>query len=260
MNQQFKGSNELCFKSIAFSEHGKEILENIVHQVLRKKVEILKLINSENTENIENQRIIAIAKVDDITTNITITTNSYNYLNFFSNFIYLNSLFEGYNKKDINSVTNIIEINLNFGKSDIDTNELIIENRFGNSKGYTIENLASYDCFIDNIKKFCNDTDQYKYLLMLDMTWEELKDFYPNDKIVREYNNALKEYIQDSAIYYYSKDQEEEIFHNTEIKLAYAEGIKQEKIENARKMKEKGIEISLIKDITGLSEEEIAKL
>ena len=95
---------------------------------------------------------------------------------------------------------------------------------------------------------------------MLDMTWEELKDFYPDDKIVREYNNALKEYIQDSAIYYYSKDKEEEIFHNTEIKIAYAEGIKQEKIENARKMKEKGIEISLIKEITGLREEEIAKL
>ena len=57
-----------------------------------------------------------------------------------------------------------------------------------------------------------------------------------------------------------SEDEENLKMLNTEKKIAYKEGAKQNNIENARKMKEKGLEISLIKEITGLSEEEINKL
>ncbi len=61
-----------------------------------------------------------------------------------------------------------------------------------------------------------------------------------------------------------SAEEDEKMLYKTRISLSYKNGIKdgieQEKIENARKMKENGIEISLISKITGLSEEEIAKL
>ena len=49
-----------------------------------------------------------------------------------------------------------------------------------------VKNLVSYDIFIENIKKFCYDngkSEDYKYLLMLDMTLDELKGFYPEDEI-----------------------------------------------------------------------------
>ena len=65
-----------------------------------------------------------------------------------------------------------------------------------------------------------------------------------------------------------SAEEDEKMLFKTRISLSYKNGIKdgseqgieREKIENARKMKENGIEISLISKITGLSEEEIAKL
>ena len=65
-----------------------------------------------------------------------------------------------------------------------------------------------------------------------------------------------------------SAEEDEKMLYKTRMSLSYKNGIKdgieqgieREKIENARKMKENGIEISLISKITGLSEEEIAKL
>ena len=50
------------------------------------------------------------------------------------------------------------------------------------------------------------------------------------------------------------------MLYYTVEKMAYSKGIEQKNIENARKMKEKGYKLEDIKDITGLSEEEIAKL
>ena len=277
MSQTIKGSNDSCFRSIALSKHGKEILESIIEQVLHKKVEILEFIDSEIgkvNKNLMEKRLDIVVKVDGMIANVEVNTNDYIYAKFFRNFVYLSSLFNRYcvkedenGRKYYDLVTDIIQINLNFGRTDIDTDELIIENRFGNIKGHIIENLVSYDCFIDNIKKFCYDNgeiEQYKYLLMLDMTVKELKEFYPEDKVIKEYGDALMQYNKDPFIYPYSEEEEKDMLYYTVEKMAYKDGvqsgIEQNNIENARKMKEKGYKLEDIKDITGLSEEEIAKL
>ena len=39
--------------------------------------------------------------------------------------------------------------------------------------------------------------EEYKYLLMLDMTLDELEDFYPDDEIIKEYGEMC---IRDSLI------------------------------------------------------------
>lgn len=181
MNKKLKGSDDNCFKSIVYSSKGKEILEYIIMQVLQKDAEIIEFINTEigkavNKEKVK--RLDILVKMDGMFANIEVNANDYNYAKFFRNFVYLFTLFNRYsvkedenNKKIYDLITDIIQINLNLGKSD--TDELIIENRFGNNKGWIIENLASYDVFIVNIKKFCYDKkeiDKYKYLLMLDMT------------------------------------------------------------------------------------------
>ena len=154
---------------------------------------------------------------------------------------------ENKNKKKIyDTITNIIQINLNFGVTDIKTDKLILENRFGNAEGHIIKNLVSYDVFVDNIKKFCYDNDeieQYKYLLMLDMTLDELRSFYPSDEIIKEYGDALMKY---------SEEEEKEMLHNTELDIAYNDGV------------EKGIEqkeIEMIKNFykIGTPVEDIAK-
>ena len=271
MSKTLKGSDDNCFKSIVHSENGKIILEHIIEQVLRKKIEIIEFINTEIGKTVDKEkikRLDVLVKIDGMLANIEVNTNDYNYAKFFRNFAYLVALFNRYNiktdennKKIYDLVTDIIQINLNFGPSD--TDELIIENRFGNNKGWIIENLASYDVFIDNIKKFCYDKselEKYKYLLMLDMTLEELASFYPDDEIIKEYGDALVKYSEDTFIYPYSEEEEKEILHNTLVKMAEDKGYK----EGVEQGIEQGIEqgkISIIKNFykIGTSVEDISK-
>ncbi len=240
MNKLVKGSDDNCFKSIVSSTKGKEILENIIGQVLKKDVKIIEFINTEigKINNHEkNKRVDVIVKIDGIIANVEVNTNDYTYAKYFRNFVYLVALFNRYSvttnnegKKIYDLVTDIIQINLNFGKNDIKTDELILENRFGNAHGHIIKNLASYDVFIDNIKKFCYDKgklEEYKYLLMLDMTLEELKDFFPDDEIVKEYGDALMKFSEDTFIYPYTEEEEKEMLYNTEKEMAFNEGVEQ---------------------------------
>ena len=172
------------------------------------------------------------------------------------------------NKKKIyDTITNIIQINLNFGVTDIKTDELILENRFGNSKGHIIKNLVSYDVFIDNIKKFCYDKGElaeYKYLLMLDMTLEELASFYPSDEIIREYGDALMKYSEDTFIYPYSEEEEKEMLHNTELDIAYNDGvekgIEQKEIEMIKNFYKIGTPVEDIAKASNLSVDEVNQI
>ena len=272
-NNAIKGSDDNCFKAIVASPKGKEILEHILEQVLRKDVEIIEFINTELgkvNKNEKNKRTDLIVKIDGIIANVEVNTNDYIYTKYFRNFVYLVSLFNRYcvkenkNKKKIyDTITNIIQINLNFGVTDIKTDELILENRFGNSKGHIIKNLVSYDVFIDNIKKFCYDKgelDEYKYLLMLDMTLEELASFYPSDEIIREYGDALMKYSEDTFIYPYSEEEEKEMLHNTELDLAYNEGVEQTKKDVIKNMLTAGSKIENIAIALGISVDEIEKI
>ena len=276
-NNTVKGSDDNCFKAIVSSPKGKEILEHILEQVLRKDVEIIEFVNTELgkvNKNEKNKRTDLIVKIDGIIANVEVNTNDYNYTKYFRNFVYLVSLFNRYSvkedknkKKKYDTVTNIIQINLNFGSTDIKTEELILENRFGNSKGHIIKNLVSYDVFIDNIKKFCYDKDElekYKYLLMLDMTLEELASFYPSDEIIKEYGDALMKYSEDIFIYPYSEEEEKEMLHNTELDMAYNEGvtqgIEQNKIEMIKNFYKIGTPVEDISKATNLSIEKIKKI
>ena len=269
-NNTVKGSDDNCFKAIVASPKGKEILEHILEQVLRKDVEILEFINTELgkvNKNEKNKRTDIIVKIDGIIANVEVNTNDYIYSKFFRNFVYLVSLFNRYcvkenkNKKKIyDTITNIIQINLNFGVTDIKTDELILENRFGNSKGHIIKNLVSYDVFVDNIKKFCYDNDeieQYKYLLMLDMTLDELRSFYPSDEIIKEYG-------EDTFIYPYSEEEEKEMLHNTELDIAYNDGvekgIEQKEIEMIKNFYKIGTPVEDIAKASNLSVDEVNKI
>lgn len=139
MNKMIKGSDDNCFKAIVASPKGKEILESILKQVLKKDVEIIEFINTELgkvNNNEKNKRTDLIVKIDGVIANVEVNTNDYNYAKCFRNFVYLVTLFNRYcvttnkdGKKKYDTETNIIQINLNFGYTDIKTDKLILENR-----------------------------------------------------------------------------------------------------------------------------------
>ena len=215
-------------------------------------------------------------KIDGIIANVEVNTNDYIYTKYFRNFVYLVALFNRYSvievddgkkkKKKYDYQTNIIQVNLNFGVTDIKTDKLILENRFGNVEGHIIKNLVSYDVFIDNIKKFCYDNgsrEEYKYLLMLDMTLYELEDFYPDDEIIKEYGDALMKYSEDVFIYPHSEEEEKQMMHDMEIDMAYDDGvdagIEQNKVEMIKNLKDK-LSIEEIADVVKVSVERVKEI
>ena len=282
-NNTVKGSDDNCFKSIVASSKGKEILEHILKQVLRKDVEIIEFVNTELgkfNKKEKNKRTDLIVKIDGVIANVEVNTNDYIYIKYFRNFVYLVALFNRYSvievddgkkkKKKYDYQTNIIQVNLNFGVTDIKTDKLILENRFGNKEGHIIKNLVSYDVFIDNIKKFCYDNgglDEYKYLLMLDMTLDELEDFYPDDEIVKEYGDALMKYSEDVFIYPHSEEEEKQMMHDMEVDMAYdkgvdagiKEGIEQKEIEMIKNLKDK-LSIEEIADVAKVSIDKVKEI
>lgn len=62
---------------------------------------------------------------------------------------------------------------------------------------------------------------------MLNMTLDELRNFYPEDEIIKEYGDALMKYGEDTFIYPYSEEEEKEMLHNTELDIAYNDGVVQ---------------------------------
>lgn len=91
---------------------------------------------------------------------------------------------------------------------------------------------------------------------MLDMDYEKLTNF-KGDKIMDKLKNeALKLNNNDDFVKYLSDEDEERLLKNSFIE----QGIEQNKISTAKKMLEKNIDIDSIKEITGLSIDEIKEL
>ena len=95
---------------------------------------------------------------------------------------------------------------------------------------------------------------------MLDMTVKELKEFYPEDKVIKEYGDALMQYNKDTFIYPYSEEEEKDMLYYTVEKMAYSKGIEQEKIETVKNFHELGIPLETIAKGTNLSVAEVKKI
>ena len=98
---------------------------------------------------------------------------------------------------------------------------------------------------------------------------EDLNKISKGDKVMEGVANKITSLSMDDYIKgYYIKEEQDEWMRNIDIadarktgrKEGLEEGINQAKIETAKKMKLRNIDISDIIDITGLTKEEIEKL
>ena len=94
---------------------------------------------------------------------------------------------------------------------------------------------------------------------MLDMTLDELEDFYPDDEIIKEYGDALMKYSEDVFIYPHSEEEEKQMMHDMEIDMAYDEGVEQNKIEMIKNLKDK-LSVEEIADVAKVSVERVKKI
>ena len=118
--------------------------------------------------------------------------------------------------------------------------------------------------------KFWYDKDEekieeYKHLIMLDLCKEDLKKLAKKDREVEKYMKEVERVNQDPKFReYMTKEEDQKKIYNTQMSKAFHDGIsqgeKENSIEIAKKMINKGKEISEIIEFTGLSKEEIESL
>ena len=174
--------------------------------------------------------------------------------------IYQNEVVVG---KDYNEDKNIIQINLNYGVKDSEYKRIY---KVKDEKRIEyIKNLTIYEINMDKYKKLLYTEDEEeieknKYLLMLDMDIEELKKL-KKDKVVEEYMEKIERLNQNPMfINWITKEKDEEMIKNTQIRRATEAGINTGKKEIAKSMLEDGMDLEKVSKLTGLTINEIQKL
>ena len=177
--------------------------------------------------------------------------------------------------KDISaSFKPVIQINLNFNSILKEKNEFI--HRYTDKE---IEKNDPYKFFkeiinvdIDtiiykwyNMNKDKEFYEKYKHFLLIGMTKEDLLMLEDGDDMVKKIKNEIFRLNNDSNFYQFLTDEEDkEMLKNAYleqgIEKGLIQGIEQNKIDNARKMKLRNMSYDVIGDITGLDAKLIASL
>ena len=140
----------------------------------------------------------------------------------------------------------------------IDSNDPVI---------YHVNLSKAYKMYYNKDRKL--NTFIKELALMIANNKEDLNKISKGDKVMENVANKITSLSMDDYIKgYYIKEEQDEWMRNVDIadarrtgrKEGLEEGINQNKIETAKKMKLKNIDISDIIDITGLTKEEIEKL
>ncbi len=285
--------NDRVFKEIFMKEENKDLLITLLESILDIKIKELTYLNLEkNEDNIKVRRKHFDLHVKTEKENIQIEVNSQ-----MSDYVRPRNaafLFDTYSHNvkvggDYNEEIMIIQINFTYGLGEDSKyyhkkeDDMINIYRFVNDKCKPfIHNIVLYEFNMDYFKKIWysmseKEKKKYRYLMMMDLKPEELKDISVKDRVVKKYMDELERVNEDPEFREFISAEEDNRKIENSLKKQYmreareeglaegraegrAEGIQSERLENARKMKEKNISISDICDITGLSIEEIDKL
>ena len=111
--------------------------------------------------------------------------------------------------------------------------------------------------------------EKYKYLIMMNLKKADLEKLSKKDKVVERYMSEIERVNEDPDFREYISAEEdakkiEKSLRSQYRREALAEGIsigeENKSIEVAKKLKEKGVDINIISDSTGLAKEEIEAL
>ena len=174
--------------------------------------------------------------------------------------------------------TEFIQINLTYNM----INEYKENNKFHDEKSLRIykirddkgknfvNNFTIYELNMDyylNLWYSKNEEliEKYKYLIMLDLKPNELNILSKKDKVINKYMEEVERINEDPEFYEYISAEEDNRKIENSLKSQYKregleEGTRLAKLEDAKKMKEKGIDNSVISEVTGLTLEEIENL
>ena len=262
------------FKEIFLKEENEELLLLILEETLNTKVAKIKQRNIElNNGNIYVRRkhLDILLETDQGLIGIEINSSVEDYLHprnlAFQCDNYAHYTLVG---QDYTEEVQIIQINLTYKMQDEElVRRYFIQDRTG--KKYA-QNFQIIEWNMDKIMKFWYDKneekiEEYKHLIMLDLSKEDLKKLAKKDREVEKYMKEVERVNEDPRFReYMTKEEDQKKIYNTQMSKAYNEGIseggKEEKKKIAQNILKSDLKITIeeISEITGLSKEEIEHL
>ena len=283
-------ANDSVFKNVFYRDDNllKRFLTDIL-SVFYDNVDIknFKVLNTELTKDrlyIRNKVVDILVDIGTKVINIEVNVK-YDDYRIYRNFFYLASSTIGSMKKDMNfvDVKEHVQFNFNFKKNYKNGYKI---SKYGDlSTGeVTIPFMKTIDIDVDYYKdKWYNSGkpreyyEQFKSIIMFGLTEEELKNLKDSDDYMKKIKDDVIKLNRDPIFYQAMTDEEDrEMIEKSIFISGKQEGIKQgieqginqgtrqgieENQKNiVKKMKEKNYSIEDIKEITGLSIEEIKKI
>ena len=270
--------NDRAFKEIFLKEENKELLIKLLEVSLKTKIYKIKYENIErNTGNLNLKRkyFDVLLETDKGKIGIEMNARETPYLHV-RNLAYQCDAYLHYVKKgkEYTDDIDILQLNLTYGMKPDENRELYSVYTVQNDKlKKYVNNFKIVEWDMDKLMEYWYHKDEekikeYMYLIMLDLDKEQLESIEHKDKVVTKFMKDLYEINDDPAFrLFLTEEEDQEMIHNTELKLARKEGEEhgqqlgeyQAKIDMAKKMLGK-YSIEEIKNLTNLSEEEIGKL
>ena len=268
-----------AFKEIMMKKENFNILKKVLETILKVMIQEIKLqplnLNTGNI-HIKGKEVDLLVITEHGKIEVEVNTYYNDYVRT-RNFSYITSIYNNQVTvgEKYNEDMNIIQINLNYGVKDTEYKR-VYKVRDETGKEY-IKNFSIYEINMEKLKEIWYDKNELeieknKYLLMLDMEISDLRKL-SKDQVVREYMEKIEKLNEDPIfINWITKEKDEQMIKNTQLYRATQEGInigisqginqgmKKEKLEIAKSMLKKNMNIEDIIDITGLSKEEIKKL
>ena len=264
----YTAKNDRLFKTIANGKDGKEILEALLSTIFNERVEILQFIPVElslDTESERKKTLDVLVRVNNSIINVEMNAQGLSEIVKIRNLSYLCKLFSNNIKKGegIDTETKFLQINLiyNYKRAKRLMNKVYLKDE----DGIYTENFGTWNVYMEKAEEICYNNEEerkrLRYLLMLNMTPEELKDFFPEDEIIKKFRDEIMRLNSDTKFIREISEEEEKIMISKQEgqTQGYNDGKKDgimEVIKNLIKLK---MPIKTIAIATDLTEEEVKK-
>ena len=273
-----------AFKEVFAKKENKDILSKLLESILKVKINDIEYLNLErNVDNINIARkhldLYLNTDIGKIQVEVNSTDKDYVKPR---NMSYLCDIYSHHTLKGetYNEETMIIQINFSYG---IDIEEYIREYKIQDNKGNKyVKNFVIYELNMDKYidiwyNKDEKEINKNKYLLMLNLELKDLESLSFKDKVVSKYMSEIERVNEDPKFReYMSAEEDNRKIQNSLRKEAIEEGLKeglekgmqegiqkgtyQSKIEIAKSMLNKNMDINLISELTNLSIDELKGL
>ena len=269
----YTAKNDRCFKALYMQENNKDILKDLLEEVLKIKISSIKLMINEQTKenvNLKYNNLDCIITSDN--KRIGIEMNSTN-----TEFYRVKSacyIFDDYShhfqkNQDYDDITKFIQINFTYQNScskDI-YKEYYLQN---DNQERFIENFLIIEYNMDEVEKRYKKNDikfinNNKLIISLNRNLQELTSLSESDERVKRFMKKIEKVNEDPEFRVYMTEEEKRITEENTIKSiatrkGFEKGTKENQINTAKAMLKEKLDINLISKCTNLSVEEIEKI